>query len=1250
MKKRTQFLRVVVMALIVIGLGSHGYAQSNRGTISGSIVDINGASIADAKVIATNTETRVVTETVSTGEGNYRLPELPPGTYTLSVTAPNFKTGERTEVRVEINTVAALDIVLEAGAISDVVTVVADAPTVQSESSSVGTVVRPRQVLELPLRVNGVTGLRSPEAFAFLVPGVVGPGTATDAGANTDGPNENGGAFQSKITGSQNFANEVLLEGASVFRSENGSSFDETAPSVEALTEFKVQTSTLPAEFGRTGGGITSFVIRSGTNDFHGNLYDFIRQRVLNANRFFNNSRGRDPLTGNELVPRPLDNFHNFGGTIGGPIFLPRFGEGGPSLYNGRDRSFFFFAYEGFRRTTGGAQFATLPTAAFLRGDFSSLLGGPLDGVTDALGRPVLQGQIYDPATQRTVNGQVVRDPFPGNIIPQSRFSQVARNVLGFIPSPNLSGRFNNNIFSFSAPTTVDAYTIKLDHALSDRSKLSGSFSQRTNFRGAVATVRLPFPIDPEAREQNFRTRYLRIAHDHTFSSSLLNYFSIGLNRTVSLNRSVAAGQNFPSQLGITGVGPNLFPRIAFGGGITDIGGEQFNDNIDNGIRINDNVSYIAGQHSIKFGGDFRYQQYTPSNQGGTSGRFFFGENQTAAVVNNSARGNTGFGFASFLLGQVGGANLNVSPNIIQWRSNYYAAFVQDDWKVSKNLLLNLGLRYEIDTPRRELYDRHSSFDPTLPNPGADGRLGALAFAGDGPGRIGRRSFANSYKRAFGPRLGFAYSPDRTDGFFGKLLGGAGKTVFRGGYGIYYQALVYADFGERLVSGFAGTSDALRPSNNYDPSFNIDRGFPQNNLPNLPFIDPTLRNLQDVEYVAREDGAQPRIQNYSFEVQRELAADLILSVGYVGAHGDRLRSSLRRLNTVSPEFLRFGELLNQPFNSPAVQAAIAGTGITRPYPSFPGNENLAQALRPFPQYRNINTDCCLENEGTMDYNSLQMKLERRFRNGLNLLTAYTFSKTLTDSDSALPVFATFSGGGEGQNPYDRRGDRSLSNQDIPHALVISYIYELPIGAGRRFDTGNGVLNKLVGGFQIGGVHRYQSGQPISIGCAPGLPGNLGYGCIRFNRVEGQPLLSEAVRNGTFDPNAPDYRANPALSATENLRLAAQARNIYLNPLAFADPNAVRGNNVPFRFGNFPRTTGEVRSPRFYNEDLSILKKTPITETVTLEFRTEIFNIFNRVILRRPNPNGALDPNSDFGEIFGQSNNPRAIQFGLKLLF
>jgi len=1240
MKKRLTILQLAIAALLLAGFALPATAQTNRGAISGSVLDTAGAVVPNVKVTVRNTATGLTTETEATGEGTYRFQEVPAGSYTLTATAQGFKTAEVTSLKVEVNSTTVHDIVLDAGAVAETVTVSSEgALTIQSETSDVGTVVTSKQVLELPIAAGatgGGFGLRSPESFTFLTPGVVGPGTATDNGINSDTAGENGGTFQSKFAGSQNFSNEVLLEGASTFRSENGSSFDETAPSIEAFQEFKIITSNMSADYGRTGGGVTSFAYKSGTNAIHGSVYDFFRNRVLNANRFFNNAQGTD-ASGRERASRPFDNFNDYGATIGGPIFLPRFGEGGPAVYDGRNKSFFFFIYEGARRSFGGAAINTLPTDAYRRGDFSAVLTNNQVG-TDALGRSVFAGQIFDPRTTRTINGQIVRDPFPNNIIPASRFAQVSNNVLNFIPAPNRPGRIQNFIFNTGAqPLDVYTYAFKIDHAITENSRLSGSYSKRVNDR-IVGTRTLPDVINRGNQDQIFTTQYYRLSHDQTFSASVLNHFSFGVNRTFSDNRSPSIGLNIPSQIGLTGVAQTHFPEFNFGEDINGIGFGNFAVNIDNGFRLNDYVTFIKGNHNIRVGGDFRYQQYTPSNQNITSGIFDFRRDQTAAVIAGGAQGNTGNGFASFLLGEVGHAFINISPNIFQWRSQYYAGFVQDDWKVRKNLTLNLGLRYDIDVPRRELYNRYANFSPTTPNPGAGGLPGAVVFAGQG-GNSTR--WAETYKKAIGPRVGFAYSPDRSEGALGKLLGGAGKTVFRGGFSIFYQALLYADFGENASAGFAAAPN-FDPVRGFDPAFNLDQGLPQN-FARPPFIDPTIRNLDSVRTIFPEHGRQPMITNYGLEVQRELASDLILNIGYIGVQGHRLRSNLKRYNALEPEFLRFGNLLNEDINSGAAQAA----GLRSPFPGFRGN--VAEALRPFPQYRDINTDCCLENAGNSNYNAGFVKIERRFSQGLNLLASYTFSKTLTDADSALPIFATFSGGGELQNPYDVKSEKSVSNQDIPHVLVISYIYELPFGEGRRFDSGSGVVNKLLGGFQVGAVHRYQSGQPLSFCCSSGIPT---YGRIRPGLVPGQTILSEAARNGTFDPLSP----NPA-------------SRTYFNRAAFYDVNAVcnqdaNGNytrNSPFgcrlpteplRFGDMPRTLGNVRSNTFFNEDINILKKTPLTENVTLEFRTEIFNVFNRTVFRSPNTFDATNPsiNTNFGRVFGQSNTPRIIQFGLKLLF
>jgi hypothetical protein len=1259
MSKTLGFLLITLPALLIIGLATPASAQTNRGTITGSVLDRTGAMVPGAKVTARNNSTSVTLETESTGDGTYRLQQLPAGVYTLRATATGFKAAEVTTVIVEVNSTTTRDIVLDTGEVTETVTVTAEgALTVQSQTSDVGTVVTSKQVLELPLLVGsgGGFGLRSPEAFTFLTPGVVGPGTGTDNGINNDNAGENGGTFNSKFAGSQNFANEVLLEGASTFRSENGSSFDETAPSVEAFQEFKVLTSNLSAEYGRTGGGITSFAYKSGTNQIHGSVYDYFRNRVLNANRYFNNAQGRDPDTGLEVAPRPFDNFNDYGATIGGPIFLPRFGEGGRVFYDGRNRSFFFFIYEGSQRKIGGSSITTLPTDAFRGGDFSSLLGPPpTDPIRDALGRVVLPGQIFDPATTRQVTaGQVdpvtgltatstgaVRDPFDRNIIPQARFSGVARNVLGFIPNPTQAGRFENFIFSGTSPLDVYTFAVKLDHAITGNSRLSGSYSKRVNDR-VVGVRTLPDLINRGNQDQIFTTHYIRLSHDQTFSSRLLNHLSVGVNRTDSLNQSPSVNAGIPSQIGLTGVENTHFPEFNFNSGMADIGFGISANNYDTGFRINDFVSVISGGHNIRFGGDFRHQRYTPTNQNNLAGTFNFEDNQTAALSANQTIGGTGFGFASFLLGQTQSGNLNFAPNVPQWRTSYYAAFVQDDWKVTRNLTLNLGLRYDVDMPRYELYDRYSSFDPTVPNPGAGNLPGAMIFAGEGTGRAGTRTFADTYYKAFAPRLGFAYSPEKGDGFLGKLIGGAGKTVIRGGYGIYYQALQYADFGERMQAGFKATP-SFGSVNGYDPAFQLDQGFPQN-FPRPPFIDPTVRNNpaspQEIEFISPEQGRPGMIINYGLEIQRELARDLILNVGYMGVQGHRLRSNLMRYNNLRNEALNHGNLLLADINSDAARAA----GIGAPFPVFEGT--VAQALRPFPQYGTILTDCCLENAGNSNYNAAYVKIERRFSQGLNLLASYTFSKALTDADSALPIFATFSGGGEVQNPYDLKSEKAVSNQDIPHALVVSYIYELPFGEGRAIKTGSSFINKLIGGFQIGAVHRYQSGQPLSFCCSSDIPT---YGRIRPGLVPGQPILSEAVRNGTFDPGSPD-----------------PAQREYFNRAAFYDVNAIctqeggvfirnspygcRLPTEPFRFSSMPRTLGDIRSEGFFNEDINILKKMRIHEEITLEFRTEIFNIFNRVVFRRPNTFDVFDAGSNFGRVFGQSNTPRVIQFALKLVF
>jgi hypothetical protein len=436
---------------------------------------------------------------------------------------------------------------------------------------------------------------------------------------------------------------------------------------------------------------------------------------------------------------------------------------------------------------------------------------------------------------------------------------------------------------------------------------------------------------------------------------------------------------------------------------------------------------------------------------------------------------------------------------------------------------------------------------------------------------------------------------------------------------------LYADFGGFNRVGFTG-NPGFTALDGFNPAFNLDSGFPAYNPP--PNLDPAQLNYQGgVQYVAPDFGRPAMVNNWSLEVQHQLATDLILDVAYVGQHSTHLHTNFNSVNSLHPEFLGLGTLLNKSISSPEA----ANAGITAPFPSFPSNLLVAQALVPMPQYFGFNTDGTLENWGQSSYNALQISLRRRFRNGLNLLASYSWTKTLTDADDALPFFATLHGGGSAQNPFNKRGEKFISNQDVPHTLVLSYVYELPLGRGKKFLNGGGVTDRIVSGWSISGIQRYQSGQPISFGAnATGAPAFAG--AFRFNRVPGQSLLSDAFRSGNFDPFT-DPMFNAAAMVDPNV--------------ACTDPDTGCSAYV---FGNMPRTTGEVRMGHYLHEDFDILKRTRIAESVNLLFRFSMLNAFNRHIFNRPpdlNRNdgsfGVLDTNSTLDP-------PRKIQLQLKLEF
>jgi len=491
-----------------------------------------------------------------------------------------------------------------------------------------------------------------------------------------------------------------------------------------------------------------------------------------------------------------------------------------------------------------------------------------------------------------------------------------------------------------------------------------------------------------------------------------------------------------------------------------------------------------------------------------------------------------------------------------------------------------------------------------------------LVFAGTGSGRNGvtNERWANTWLKDVGPRLGFAWQP--------RVLGH--DTVIRGGYGIIYAPIQYADFGADNLTGFQA-NPAFFSGDNFNPAYNLTAGFPA--YPAPPNLDPTQLNFTGPTYIDPSYGRPGMIQNWSLEVQRQLAPDWILSVAYVGQHSTHLRSNFDSVNSLNPSYFSMGGVLSE---------TVAETGAPVPFPTFPTGDTVAQTLVPHPQYFGFNTDCCLEDLGQATYNALQAQLQHRFHYGLNLMASYTWSKTLTDADSALPYFATLAGSAGPQDYFHQKGDKAISDQDLPQNLVLSYVYELPIGKGKRYLSNTGFASRAVSGWSISGVQRYESGQPFAICCATGIPAFAG--SVRYNQVPGTSLLSSAYTSSGFN------------AGTEPM----------LNINALSDPNAPcviftgctgAPSGAPYSLGTMPRVTGAIRMPFYESEDFNVMKRTHITERMDVLLQASALNAFNRHIFNRPTDFNIYDP-VGFG-MLNPSNlllGPRVLQMQLKLEF
>ncbi len=1239
---KTRLLSIPAVLVLLLWLVSPVAAQSDRGSITGKVKDPTGAVVPKAKVVATNVATGEAREGVTNDEGSYTLPQLQAAVYNLRAEAAGFKTASVEGIKVAVQISHTVDITLQVGQISDTVTISSqDVPVTQTDTPVQQLNVSEKQIRELPLQIGGETAGRSPLAFIFLDSSIVSGGSVDDQNAAARASGTLGNNF--RINGGQGLGTEILIDGAGTKRAENGTFFTEVAPGPNAFQEFTVSTAQFSAEYGNSSGGVVNFTIKTGGNDFHGEAYEFLRNEALNANIDFNRLNGGLPCPANDLdcqIKRPLDRQHDYGFSIGGPIYFPHFGEGGPILKSLKNRAFFFFNYGHYQLDQTETVNVGVPTVRMRSGDFGELLtdpyvlqffGGPVqifDNTVPCCNRPAIPGNRLD--LYLNAQGRSIIDPVGFNII----------NTL--FPLPTTSGVFRNYTAQSGRPTTTNYYASKITVTLSDKQQLNFSSTYRSQTKIQGAFPRFPEPwVGQGSFRQVFHTQYYRLQHDYTFSPSVLNHFNAGFTRSFVQNRNFTRGIS-PTTVGLpANATQNLaLPLIGFplvGDPVTSPdprayqpGGSTFFDNQDgdNAVQISDFVTFIKGRHTIKAGGEARWQQLNDSNHFDLGGNFNFISNQTG----NGNGFNQGWPIASLITGAPEFSFATVQSIDPGFRFFEPTVFVQDDIKVTQKLTLNVGVRYDIPYPRTEHLDKYRGFDRLVPNPAVGGRLGALVGppgTNFGPTSPYRGLIKPDYSN-FAPRFGFAYSIDN-------------KTVVRGGYGLYYAPLLYNDFGRGGQAGFSVQGGA-------NINFGFDAFLRLSTYPALPAPDPSSQFIgADVEGFDRNFKIG-RTAQYSLDLQRELPAQFVASVSYVGSKGTRLRSNFSPPNALPFEALRLGQAflqtpLTDALANPNLVAFAQSVGVRLPASNaavFPGfNGNVAQALRPFPQYGRITEH--MESEGQSFYNAMKLNLQKRFSQGMQMGVSYTWAKLLTDA--AEDLFGNTPIGGVIQNPHDRRSLRSPSSNVVPHSLVINFLGELPFGNGKRYLNRSGFVDRVVGGWQVSAVTRYRTGPmlvPFIAGGARDFLDLVGFtGNLRPN-VTGQPFYSSNEAGGI------NY--------------------LYLNPAAFsrpaefgAAPPFLNGNTVnpayaayysdPSRFfGNASPTYSTLRGQAFFAEDFNILKKTKLSETTTLEFRVDFFNAFNRGRFTLPN----LDLNNQ--AIFGISSRandpeqPRRIQLGARFIF
>jgi hypothetical protein len=1220
-------------------------AQSDRGSLTGVVSDSKGSVIQKATVSMRNADSGEQYNTTTTDTGSFTLSSLPAGKYDLHVEARGFKGYEQNGITISVAEAALQNVALSVGSVTETVTVTTDATLLKTENAEQSTTISRVALNEMPIGFALSGSIRNPLAFAELAPGV-------DEGA--------GGGTGIRVNGLPTTSFHTSVDGMDSTNANLNDREDGDHPSVENVQEFTLQSSNFSAEFGQVSGGLFNFTSRSGTNKLHAAAYMYLENEDLNASvpySYLTDGLGHNILQKN----RQFD----YGVTVGGPVYLPK-------LYDGRNKTFFFFNFEQYRQQNNLTATQTVPTALMRTGNFSEYLDQANKGViaTDPEGCPVYQGEIYDPNVSAVVNGKPYYAPANGgqtavgncaikgtptaNVLSEAP-DPVAAKIQALIPAATLTGITNNYAPTVAFPTVNRIPAFKIDQVVTQNWKASFSYSNMTN-----STINsddgLPLPISAQRNTTSNVTTY-RFNNDFTITPNFLVHAGAGYTRFLNpdsspqsvLNYNASSGLGLPNTVGIG------FPRVgigsgSYGGGVSNGNGSGYGPTQEN-LYWMDHANGVASaiwtraNHTIKGGAEFKQDMWIVHSQVLQAGSYSFSGNETAQPYYNSTTvagtganaaltAVTGFSYASFYLGQVDGGSIG-NAVINQYHRPTWAVYLQDTWKVTPRLTLDYGLRWDFTETEREHGYRTSGFSPNAINENAMTASGPLkgGLEYEGFGNTGQCNcyFMPHYPYEIGPRLAAAYQIND-------------KTVVRAGWGLTYGQAAPFDY---AGSNFAVVSVGFNTLSFSSPSFGVantllKNGFQYNSsLVTNAAHDPgyqccTAINNAPSPYFDRDGGHAPRINNYTLSLQREINNNLVVELSYVGNRGvweisgDQGNLGLLQLNSISAARLAtFGlnptnptdaYTLEAPFSTSTVNGATA-RGFAVPYTTFPTSKSLDQALRPYPQYGTIYSE--YSPKGKSWYDSLQIKVTKRLSHGLQFLEAFTYNKELD-----LGQDTERGRGAQINDAFNRDSNKFLSAEDTPFISATSFTYEMPYLLPRGYMKEHILARTLLGGWTIAGLARYANGGLIRI---PGS--NVGTNCSATTGTCSSINLSNLLQRGTY-ANAVPGQAMFLVKPNCHSCIAHSANNpAFLNPGAWTEPSlGAFGTTVPY-LNNY-------RWQRQPQENVNIGKKFGVPmrghEDANLQIRAEFFNVFNRTFLPQPSSGTFETPvttaNSGFGRV------------------